>query len=151
MVVNSKPTLPPTYLFVSIASMVLLHFLIPVVEIAGYPWNMLGLIPLTAGIVLNLLADAAFKKVQTTVKPFAKSTALIVTGVFRISRHPMYLGMCLILLGIGILMGTVTPMIVIPIFCVLMERIFIQTEEAMLAEQFGEQWTTYKTKVRKWI
>ena len=131
--------------------MVLLHVLIPVIEIIGFPWTLLGLVPLITGIALNLFADNAFKKAQTTVKPFVKSTALIVSGVFCISRHPMYLGMCLILLGIGILMGTVTPMIVIPIFCVLMERIFIQTEEAMLAEQFGEQWTTYKTKVRKWI
>jgi protein-S-isoprenylcysteine O-methyltransferase Ste14 len=149
--VESKRTLPPTYLFISITSMVLLHFLIPVTDIASFPWSLLGLVPLLAGIVLNLLADSAFKKAQTTVKPFEKSSALIVDGVFRISRHPMYLGMGLILFGIAILMGTLTPLFVVLVFCILMEKIFIQTEETMLAEQFGEEWITYRNNVRKWI
>jgi protein-S-isoprenylcysteine O-methyltransferase Ste14 len=149
--VESKRTLPPTYLFISITSMVLLHFLIPVTDIASFPWSLLGLVPLLAGIVLNLLADSAFKKAQTTVKPFEKSSALIVNGVFRISRHPMYLGMGLILFGIAILMGTLTPLFVVLVFCILMEKIFIQTEETMLAEQFGEEWITYRNNVRKWI
>jgi protein-S-isoprenylcysteine O-methyltransferase Ste14 len=149
--VESKRTLPPTYLFISITSMVLLHFLIPVTDIASFPWSLLGLVPLLAGIVLNLLADSAFKKAQTTVKPFEKSSSLIVNGVFRISRHPMYLGMGLILFGIAILMGTLTPLFVVLVFCILMEKIFIQTEETMLAEQFGEEWITYRNNVRKWI
>jgi protein-S-isoprenylcysteine O-methyltransferase Ste14 len=67
------------------------------------------------------MADAVFKREQTTVKPFEKSTALVVTGVFQISRHPMYLGMVLILLGIAILMGTLTPLIVVVIFGILMD------------------------------
>jgi protein-S-isoprenylcysteine O-methyltransferase Ste14 len=143
--------LPPTYLFVSMATMVLLHFLIPVFKIARYPWNFLGIIPLVTGVFLNLRADAAFKKEQTTVKPFESSTALVTTGVFRISRHPMYLGMVLILLGIAILMGSLTPLFVITIFGTLIELVFVRTEERMLEEQFGPTWVAYKKKVRKWI
>ncbi len=129
----------------------LLHFLIPVSKIAPYPWNLLGILPLVMGVSLNLIADAAFKREQTTVKPFEKSTALVVTGAFQISRHPMYLGMVLILLGIAILMGTLTPLIVILIFGILMEFVFVRTEERMLEEQFGETWFAYKKKVRKWL
>jgi steroid 5-alpha reductase family enzyme len=80
------------------------------------------------GVSLNLMADAVFKREQTTVKPFEKSTALVVTGVFQISRHPMYLGMVLILLGIAILMGTLTPLIVVVIFGILMELVFVRAE-----------------------
>ena len=124
---KTKRVLPPTYLFLSIATMVLLHLLIPVSKIAPYPWNLLGILLLVMGISINLIADAAFKREQTTVKhPFEKSTALIVTGVFRISRHPMYLGMVFILLGIAILMGTLTPLIVIVIFGILMELVFVE-------------------------
>jgi protein-S-isoprenylcysteine O-methyltransferase Ste14 len=103
------------------------------------------------GIILNLAADAAFKKHQTTVKPFEKSAVLITAGVYRISRHPMYLGMALILLGIAILMGSAMPFIVIPVFCILMEMVFVRTEEGMLEEQFGPEWVAYTKKVRKWI
>jgi len=131
--------------------MVLLHFLIPVARIASYPWNLLGILLLVIGVSLNLMADAAFKREQTTVKPFEKSTTLVVTGVFQISRHPMYLGMLLILLGIAILMGTLTPLIVVIIFGILMELVFVRTEERMLEQQFGATWLAYKKKVRKWV
>ena len=98
-----------------------------------------------------MIADAAFKREKTTVKPFEKSTALVVSGVFTISRHPMYLGMVIILLGIAILMGTLTPFIVVVIFGILMELVFVEPEERMLEEQFGATWIAYKMKVRKWV
>ena len=50
----------------------------------------------------------------------------------------MYLGFVLILLGIAVLLGSLTPWLVIPIFVILIDRVFIQTEERMLAEQFGQ-------------
>ncbi|MBW1910265.1 MAG: isoprenylcysteine carboxylmethyltransferase family protein [Deltaproteobacteria bacterium] len=103
------------------------------------------------GIILNLVADGVFKKLGTTVKPFEESTALITTGVFRISRHPMYVGMVLILIGIAVLMGSLTPYAVIPVFAVLMEVVFIRVEERMLEEKFSEAWLVYKEKVRRWI
>ena len=148
---KTKPIFPPTYFFVSIATMALFHFLMPVFIVARYPWNLLGIIPLVTGVFLNLKADAAFKKVQTTVKPFERSKALVTTGVFRTSRHPMYLGMVLILLGIAILMGSLAPFFVIAIFGTLIELVFVRTEERMLDEKFGAAWVAYKKKVRKWI
>lgn len=148
---KTKRILPPTYLLLSIATMALLHFLMPVSKIAPYPWNLPGVLLLIIGSSLNLIADAALKKEQTTVKPFEKSTALAVSGVYTISRHPMYLGMALILLGIAILMGTLTPLIVVVVFGILMELVFVKTEERMLEEQFGETWVAYKNKVRKWV
>jgi len=144
-----KRVLPPVYLFLSLTAMFLLKFLLPVAEIAPYPWNLLGILPLALGVALNLVADAAFKRKQTTVKPFEESAVLVVTGVFQISRHPMYLGMVLILLGVAILMGTFTPLIVVVVFGVLMELVFVRTEERMLEEQFGATWLAYKKKVRR--
>jgi protein-S-isoprenylcysteine O-methyltransferase Ste14 len=151
MKTKNRRVLPPTYLLLSLATMVLLHFVIPVAKFAPYPWNLLGIFPLVIGVALNLVADTAFKKKQTTVKPFEKSAALVVTGVFQISRHPMYLGMALILLGIAILMGNLTPLVIVAIFGILMELVFVRIEERMLEEQFGETWLAYKKKVRKWI
>jgi protein-S-isoprenylcysteine O-methyltransferase Ste14 len=148
---KTKRVLPPVYFLISIVAMALLNFFGPVIEFARYPWNLLGLVPLGVGIALNLIADAAFKKVQTTVKPFEISTALITTGVFGISRNPMYLGMTLILIGIAILMGSLSPLIVIVFFTALMELVFVRTEEKMLEEHFGTAWTDYQAKVRKWI
>ena len=63
------------------------------------------MVPLALGIALNLAADNSFKRYKTTVKPVENSTVLITAGVFRLSRHPMYLGFVLILVGITLLMG----------------------------------------------
>lgn len=148
---NGKSVLPPTYLFVAIVLILALHFLLPGAHIIGLPWNVLGVIPLVAGIIMNLMADRAFKKAGTTVKPYQESVALITNGVFRVSRHPMYAGFVLILLGIAILLGSVTPYGVIIIFAVLVDVIFIRIEEHMLEETFGETWLTYKKQVRRWL
>jgi protein-S-isoprenylcysteine O-methyltransferase Ste14 len=83
--------IPPIYLFSAIAIMVLLHFLLPGTKVLALPWNLPGVIPLAFGIIINLSADKSFKKNETTVKPLEKSDRLITKGVFKISRHPMYL------------------------------------------------------------
>lgn len=146
-----KRLLPPSYLFFAIIAMIMLHVLFPIAEVVPYPWQLLGCVPLLLGITLNLLADQAFKKNHTTVKPFEESSALITTGVFQLSRHPMYLGMVFILIGIGILMGTLMPFLLIPVFALLIEVMFVRTEERMLADKFGDAWREYQTNVRRWI
>ena len=148
---KGKKVLPPTYLLVSIVIMLALHFLLPVPKIIPTPWNVLGIVPLACGIALNLAADKAFHEVGTTVKPFEESTALLTSGVFRISRNPMYLGYELILIGIAIMLRSLTPYVVIPVFVVLMNRVFIRVEEQMLEEKFGPVWAEYGQKVRRWI
>ena len=120
----------------AIAVIVILHLLLPVAKIIPVPWNIIGIIPLACGIAINIVADKAFHQAGTTVKPFEESTALITSGVFRFSRHPMYLGFVLILIGVAIL---------------LMDRVFIHIEEQMLEEKFGQEWLGYKRSVRRWI
>ncbi len=137
---TSKKLQPPTYLLLAILVMIALHWLAPLTQIVPGLWRLTGLIPLAAGINLNIAADRAFQRAGTTVKPFEASTTLITTGVFRISRHPMYLGFVLILLGVAVMPGSLTPWLVIPIFVILIDRVFIQAEERMLAEQFGQGW-----------
>jgi protein-S-isoprenylcysteine O-methyltransferase Ste14 len=148
---KGRKVLPPTYLWIAIAVMLALHFLLPLVRIIAWPWTLLGIIPLAGGIALNLIADSAFRTAKTTVKPFEESTVLVTSGVFGISRHPMYLGFVLALIGIAVLLGSLAPWAVIPVFAVLMDRIFIQVEESMLQVKFAQAWLEYKATVRRWI
>lgn len=148
---KSKRVLPPTYLLVALLMMVALHFVLPVMMIIPKPWNLIGIIPLLCGIALNLSADGAFKKVGTTVKPFQESSVLVTTGAYGISRHPMYLGYVLILLGVAAMLRSLTLFVVVPIFAVLMEAVFMRVEERMIEERFGEAWAAYKDSVRRWI
>jgi protein-S-isoprenylcysteine O-methyltransferase Ste14 len=123
---------------VAIIVMVALHFVFPVERIIPFPWNLLGLLPLALGSALNIVADRDLREAETTVKPFQESAALVATGAYRISRHPMYLGFVLILLGLAILLGSLLPFVVIPVFAVVMNRVFIVVEEQVLAMKFGQ-------------
>lgn len=143
--------LPPTYLVITMVVMLGLHLSVPVTISITYPSNLLGSIPLVTGVALNLMADRALKIYKTTVKPFQVSTALVTTGVYRISRHPMYLGMVLILIGGALLMGSLSPFLAVVMFAALMEFIFVRAEERMLEQEFGERWRAYKQRVRRWI
>jgi protein-S-isoprenylcysteine O-methyltransferase Ste14 len=142
---------PLFYVFLSLIGMTILHFALPGTAVAPFPWNFLGLIPLLLGVALNLAADRVFRGAGTTVKPFQVSTVLLTTGVFRISRNPMYLGMLLILLGVALLMGSSTPFVLVILFGILVDALFIEIEERMLAERFGESWVAYRAKVRRWL
>ncbi|OQY55821.1 MAG: hypothetical protein DRR08_03915 [Candidatus Parabeggiatoa sp. nov. 2] len=148
---KNKGPLPPVYFLAFIVAMMALHFLWPIIKLLLFPWNILGLIPFVIGAVIILKANSAFKKHQTTTKPFEESSTLVTDGVFRITRNPMYLGLVLILFGIALFMGSLIPFVIIPLFIVLMYRMFIKVEEKMLKEKFGELYLKYKNEVRRWI
>ena len=148
---HKKTILPPTYFYITLIIIFIFHFTIPVKTVINYPWNLIGLIPAFIGSVLNIVADNKFKTAGTTVKPFEKSSILITSGIFRISRNPMYLGMVLILLGASLICGTLSPYFIIPIFIFIIQIKFIKEEEKMLFKEFGNEWKEYKQRVRRWI
>jgi protein-S-isoprenylcysteine O-methyltransferase Ste14 len=148
---KEKQIFPTTYLLIALIAMLIFHFVIPIITVIPYPWNLLGLIPMVIGILINFVADGALHKAGTTVKPFQESSALITGSVYGISRHPMYLGFVLLLIGVAILLSSLSPWVIIPIFIILMDKVFIRVEERMLAEKFSVTWLEYKEKVRRWI
>jgi protein-S-isoprenylcysteine O-methyltransferase Ste14 len=143
--------LPPAYFWLALATAVVLHLAWPVADLLDLPWTLSGLVPLTAGAMLNLCADRAFKQRATTVKPYEGSTCLLAQGVFGLSRHPMYLGMVLVLAGVALLLGSLAPWLAVAAFAALMQRVFVPLEERMLAAQFGDEWSAYRRRVRQWI
>jgi protein-S-isoprenylcysteine O-methyltransferase Ste14 len=143
--------LPPTYLLIAIAVMVGLHFMFPIVTIVSLPWNLLGIVSLVVGVVINIGADNRFRRANTPIKPFEEPTALVTSGMYQVSRNPMYLGFVLILVGIALLLGSIMPYIVIPVFMILIEKSFIRVEEEGLEQKFGLQWLAYRQRVRRWV
>ena len=143
--------LPPTYFYTLLIFLIIFHFIFPLIYFIKPPLSYLGVIPIILGILINILTDNLFKKKETTVKPYEKPSKLIVEGPFRFSRHPMYLGMILILVGIAIFLGSIITVIFPITFFLLMEIIFIPHEEKQMQKQFKNEYNSYKKKVRKWI
>ena len=150
---KSKPkgVLPPAVLLGAICLAVGLHLVLPLKQVVLFPYRLLALVPLLLGVALNLLADGVFKKAGTTVKPFEVSAVLITDGVFRLSRNPMYLGMVLIVLGIALGLGSLSSLLVAVALPAVLDRAFIVPEERMLEETFGEEFASYRRRVRRWV
>jgi len=143
--------MPTTYFLVLLLFSAGLHFVFPIKKIIYPPYIYLGIILIILGITINIWTDTLFKKVKTTVKPYNIPTSLITSGPFQISRHPMYLGMVLILLGEAVVFGTLTTVSSPLLFMILMEVIFIHIEENNLEKRFGKEYNNYRKKVRRWI
>jgi protein-S-isoprenylcysteine O-methyltransferase Ste14 len=142
---------PPAFLLLAVVLMLGLHFLAPVKQVIASPYRYLGVIPLSVGVAVVLWAAGIFRRVGTAIKPFEQSTVLVVDGPYRLSRNPIYLGMVCALIGVGVMLGTLTPFVVAPIFAYWIDRRFIQVEESMLGETFGSEYHAYKTRVRRWL
>jgi len=148
---EKKPILPPTYFWIATFIAVAFHFALPIVTIIHYPWSFLGFIPILFGAVLNIWADQIFKRCSTTVKPFETPSVLVTDGPFALSRHPMYLGMVAIILGVSVICGSLTSFLGPAFFWVIVRVRFIPVEEHSMMETFGTDYAEYSKKVHRWV
>ncbi len=146
-----KRIIPPAYFMFLLALSILLNFFFPLMKFYYFPYNYIGALLIIFGIFLNLKADDIFKKSRTTVKPHLMPNSFEVSGPFRISRHPMYLGMFLILFGAALIMSSLIAFILSFVFIALMEILFIPKEEENMEKNFGKKYLEYKKRVRRWI
>ncbi|MFN0023203.1 MAG: methyltransferase family protein [Parvularculaceae bacterium] len=106
-----------------------------------------------AGLAIDLISVAAFIRARTTVNPLTpeRANALVVAGLYRVSRNPMYLGMLLILIGWAVWLAQPLTLLGAAAFAVLIELLQIRPEEAALEAKFGEDYRAYKKRVRRWL
>ena len=105
------------------------------------------------GGIVAMPAIASFRSAGTTVDPRVpeKASRLVVTGIYRYSRNPMYLGLAIILLGWGIHLGNPVNLLCIAAFMFVITKWQIKPEEAALRDLFGEEYDAYCRRVRRWI
>lgn len=143
--------LPPVWLLITLLMQYLAHRLVPLAELFSAPWNYSGLVLMAFGLFMSATAANLFKRADTPVIPFEKSTALVTNGWFRYTRNPMYLGMVLGCVGLAILLGSLGAWLPLPEFILILRVRFIRGEEALLEDTFGEEYLRYKSKVRRWL
>ena len=106
-----------------------------------------------SGVFIGIIAVYAFRKAQTTVDPRNpdKASKLVIVGIYKISRNPMYLGLFFILLAFVIKLGNLYAVPVLIIYVWYITAFQIKPEEIALKDLFGEDYSHYLKTVRRWI
>ena len=142
---------PPLFFLAALGIQAALHFLAPTCHLIPGRLVLIGVPFIVLGLVMIVTPARSFDRVQTAIDPFGSPSHLVTDGWFRISRNPMYLGMVSALLGAAILFGTLAPLLVVPLFMLLIDRRFIRHEEATLNASFGAAYAEYRRRVRRWL
>src|SRR5262245_25907570 len=149
---NSMPRIvPPVYVLVGIVLMVVLNSFAPIARWLHAPWRYIGIVVIAMGFFLALVSLNLFRRSGTPPRPGMKATALVTAGPFRRTRNPMYLGLITILVGVAILVGSFSPLIVIPIVVWIIHSQFVRREEKWMEEWFGEAYLEYKKRTPRWL
>lgn len=105
------------------------------------------------GACIIALGMLEFSKAKTTVDPLRpeRASALVNTGIFRFTRNPMYLGMLIFLIAWCTKLGDVLGLFIIPFFMWYMTVFQIKPEEQAMQKIFGDEFSEYKKRVRRWL
>ena len=105
------------------------------------------------GFAFDIAGLIAFRRARTTVNPIRLelTSSFVSSGIYRITRNPMYVGLVFILLAWAVYLATPWSLLGPVAFVWYTGRFQIQVEERMLTQMFGAQYSAYKIRVRRWL
>lgn len=106
---------------------------------------------LIAGVFVCLWAIAAFARHDTVVHHGARARTLITNGPFHFSRNPIYLGMVILAIGVGLVYRSSWALLLVAPLVLALQSLSIVREERYLEQEFGERYARYRQDVRRWI
>ena len=139
--------LPPPLVF---AAAILIGWFIPGLRFAG-PLRWLGLLLLAGGAAIGFAAVGWFRKTGQDPTPWKPSPELILQGPYRFTRNPMYVGMLLLTLGVGLLAGRLWIAVLAPLALLVVHFTAVLPEERYLTAKFGEPYTNFTRRVRRYL
>jgi protein-S-isoprenylcysteine O-methyltransferase Ste14 len=115
-------------------------------------FNLVGAAVFTTGTIVLVWCVVSFHvSGKGTLAPWAPPRRLVVSGLYRFSRNPMYIGVLLILMGWAVLFrSTVLVWYAIAIAVSFHLRVVLG-EERWLARTHGDEWSSYKRSVPRWL
>lgn len=141
----------PPLLYKLFIALMLVSVFLPIPKQIHFPFNLTGIILFVAGAYIAIDTKRMFKKTSTPISHLADPVKLHTNGIFRLTRHPMYLGISIGLAGIAILTGIIYNLGFSILYLVLMDVLFARQEEEKLENKFGESYRQYKKWTRRWF
>ena len=115
--------------------------------------NLISFIIFLIGLIILINPIIKFIKSKTTIDPinFKKVNKLIISGIYKYSRNPMYLGLLMIVISNTIFFLNIFSIITPILFYFWINKFQIKREEIFLTEKFGDEYLLYMTNTRRWI
>jgi protein-S-isoprenylcysteine O-methyltransferase Ste14 len=142
---------PPLYYAVGLAGGMAINRVV-VLPLGGRPVTATaGAVLAILGLALTFAGVAAVIRHRTTIVPHHPVATLLTGGAYRLSRNPMYTGLVLAYLGLALLFGSWWPLALWPLVIVAVRQLVIRPEEQYLTQRFGQTYTDYQSRVRRWL
>jgi protein-S-isoprenylcysteine O-methyltransferase Ste14 len=102
-------------------------------------------------LALTISSIGGFRRSRTSIVPIRPATALVLSGVYRFTRNPMYVGLAMLTIALGLFMNSWWPIVLLlPVLAIV--RVFvIGPEERYLQRRFGADYVAYTRSVRRWL
>ena len=152
MKLDLKNKIPPPIVTLVFAALIYLSAdLLPHLMFEGQTF--LSSIIAIFGLIILLLAVKEFVQFKTTINPLKPETSsvLVTSGIFKLSRNPMYLGMLLLIISLWIKTGAVLGFILVAGFIAYLNYFQILPEEQAMKGLFSDKYKTYCQQVRRWL
>ena len=113
----------------------------------------LAVVLTSAGVWTIVSARLALERAHTSWRPMTpgKTTSLVTSGVYGISRNPIYLGMLLVILGLAVALASPAALVLSALFVLFIDRFQIRPEERALSAILGQEYLDYVRRVRRWV
>jgi protein-S-isoprenylcysteine O-methyltransferase Ste14 len=143
---------PVVFLALVVVGVILQRALWPLAIPLGF-WKRIGIgaVVLLAGLSSIISARIWFTRTGQSPIPWKPSPELLVQGIYRHTRNPMYVGVTVIQMGLGVSLDNLWISMLAPVALALVHFIAVRPEEAYLAEKFGDSYLRYKASVRRYL
>ncbi len=142
---------PPVVALLYIIAAVMLGTFVPIPLVVPGILRTIGFVLVIFGFVLGAAAFTEFRKAGTTLDPHGSVKNIVTSGIYRITRNPIYLGFLLLVIGLPLNLGHYWGFLISPFFVLTMNRLVIEHEESYLEEKFWGVYSEYKSRVRRWL
>jgi protein-S-isoprenylcysteine O-methyltransferase Ste14 len=142
---------PPLVAVIFIVLAYLLGYFIPLPVAMPPVVQYFGLVLVLFGILLGIGSSMEFRRAHTTLDPHGSTKHLVTSGIYRFTRNPIYLGFLLMVIGFPLNSGMIWGLVLAPLYMLAMSHLVIEREEAYLESKFKDQYTSYTSRVRRWL
>jgi len=146
--------IPPPVIALAFATLIWwMASYLPKIDIEFMPKMVIVSLLVAIGAIFDLSGLITFLRAKTTVNPMKPhtSSALVKTGIYKITRNPMYVGLAFVLSGWCIYLNSPAALIGVAGFILYIHALQILPEERMLITLFGEEYMEYQSRVRRWL